>query len=66
MTTHMDGVKGEMEGLTHIVQAIQQGIIGMGESAREVNRAAETVLDLAKDTPRSIQVMEETIGSCRV
>jgi methyl-accepting chemotaxis protein len=51
MTTHMEGVKGEMDGLTRIVQAIQQGIIGMGESAREVNRAAETVLDLAKDTP---------------
>jgi methyl-accepting chemotaxis protein len=66
MTAHMDGVKGEMDGLTGIVRAIQQGIIGMGESAREVSRAAETVLDLAKDTHRNIQVMEETIGSFRV
>jgi methyl-accepting chemotaxis protein len=66
MTSHMDGVKGEMEGLTNIVRAIQQGIVGMGESAREVNRAAETVLDLAKDTHRNIQVMEETIGSFKI
>jgi methyl-accepting chemotaxis protein len=66
MTAHMEGVKGEMDGLTGIVQAIQQGIIGMGESAREVNRAAETVLDLAKDTHRNIPVMEETIGSFTV
>jgi methyl-accepting chemotaxis protein len=66
MTAHMDGVKGEMDGLTSIVRAIQQGIIGMGESAREVNRAAEMVLDLAKDTHRNIQVMEETIGSFKV
>jgi methyl-accepting chemotaxis protein len=63
MTAHMEGVKGEMEDLTNIVQAIQQGIIGMGESARGVSRAAEMVLDLAKDTHRNIQVMEETIGS---
>jgi methyl-accepting chemotaxis protein len=66
MTAHMDGVKGEMDGLTNIVRAIQQGIVGMGESAREVNKAAETVLDLAKDTHRNIQVMEETIGSFKV
>jgi methyl-accepting chemotaxis protein len=66
MTAHMDGVKGEMDGLTRIVRDIQQGIIGMGENAREVNRAAETVLDLAKDTHRNIQVMEETIGSFKV
>jgi methyl-accepting chemotaxis protein len=66
MTAHMDGVKGEMDGLTSIVRAIQQGIIGMGESAREVSKAAETVLDLAKDTHRNIQVMEETIGSFKV
>jgi methyl-accepting chemotaxis protein len=66
MTAHMDGVKGEMDGLTSIVRDIQQGIIGMGESAREVSRAAETVLDLAKDTHRNIQVMEETIGSFKV
>jgi methyl-accepting chemotaxis protein len=66
MTAHMEGVKGEMDGLTNIVRAIQQGIVGMGESAREVNRSAETVLDLAKDTHRNIQVMEETIGSFKV
>jgi methyl-accepting chemotaxis protein len=66
MTGHMEGVKGEMDGLTNIVRAIQQGIVDMGENAREVNRAAETVLDLAKDTHRNIQVMEETIGSFKV
>jgi methyl-accepting chemotaxis protein len=66
MTAHMEGVKGEMDGLTNIVRAIQQDIVGMGESAREVNKAAETVLDLAKDTHRNIQVMEETIGSFKV
>jgi methyl-accepting chemotaxis protein len=66
MTGHMDGVKGEMDGLTRIVQSIQQGIISMGESAREVNKAAETVLDLAKDTHRNIQIMEGTIGSFKV
>jgi methyl-accepting chemotaxis protein len=66
MTAHMEGVKGEMDGLTHIVRAIQQGIIGMGDNAREVNKAAEMVLDLAKDTHRNIQVMEETIGSFKV
>jgi methyl-accepting chemotaxis protein len=66
MTRHMEGVKGEMDGLTNIVRAIQQAVISMGESAREVNRAAETVLDLAKDTHRNIQVMEENIGSFKV
>jgi methyl-accepting chemotaxis protein len=66
LTAHMEGVKGEMEGLTDIVRDIQQGIIGMGGSAREVSRAAETVLELAKDTHRNIQVMEETIGSFKV
>jgi methyl-accepting chemotaxis protein len=66
LTAHMEGVKGEMEGLTNIVRDIQQGIIGMGGSAREVSRAAETVLELAKDTHRNIQVMEETIGSFKV
>jgi methyl-accepting chemotaxis protein len=66
MTSHMDGVKGEMDGLTDIVQAIQQGIINMGESAREVNQAAEAVLELAKDTHRNIQIMEGTIGSFKV
>jgi methyl-accepting chemotaxis protein len=66
MTSHMDGVKGEMNALTDIVRAIQQGIISMGDSARELNKAAETVLGLAKDTHRNIQVMEETIGSFKV
>jgi methyl-accepting chemotaxis protein len=66
MTAQMEEVKGEMDGLTTIVRAIQQGIAGMGESAREVNKAAETVLDLARDTHRNIQVMEETIGSFKV
>jgi methyl-accepting chemotaxis protein len=66
LTAHMEGVKGEMDGLTNIVRDIQQGIIGMGGSAREVSRAAETVLELAKDTHRNIQVMEETIGSFKV
>jgi methyl-accepting chemotaxis protein len=66
MTGHMDGVKGEMDGLTNIVQAIQQGIVSMSESAREVNKAAETVLELAKDTHKNIQIMEGTIGSFKV
>jgi methyl-accepting chemotaxis protein len=66
LTGHMDGVKGEMNGLTRIVQAIQQGIISMGDSAREVNKAAETVLELAKDTHQNIQIMEGTIGSFKV
>jgi methyl-accepting chemotaxis protein len=66
MTGHMDGVKGEMDGLTRIVQAIQQGIISMGDSAREVNKAAEAVLELAKDTHQNIQIMEGTIGSFKV
>ena len=52
MTSHMDGVRREMNELTGIVQAIERGIIGMGDSAREVNRTAETVLELAKDTHR--------------
>ena len=66
MTSHMDGVRREMNELTGIVQAIERGIIGMGDSAREVNRAAETVLELAKDTHRNIQIMEGTIGSFKV
>jgi methyl-accepting chemotaxis protein len=66
MTVHMGGVKKEMDELTGIVQAIERGIIGMGNSAQEVNHAAETVLDLAKDTRRNIQIMEETIGSFQV
>jgi methyl-accepting chemotaxis protein len=66
MTGHMEDVKQEMDALTGIVRAIQQGIIGMGDGAREVNEAAEAVLDLAKDTHRNIQIMEETIGSFKV
>jgi methyl-accepting chemotaxis protein len=66
MTSHMEGVKKEMDELTGIVQAIEQDIIGMGDSAQEVNRAAETVLELAKDTRRNIQIMEGTIGSFKV
>ncbi|MHC6203665.1 methyl-accepting chemotaxis protein [Breznakiellaceae bacterium SP9] len=66
MTGHMSGVKKEMDELTGIVQAIEQGIIGMGDSAHEVNKAAETVLELAKDTHRNIQIMEGTIGSFKV
>ncbi|MDR3174659.1 MAG: methyl-accepting chemotaxis protein [Treponema sp.] len=66
MTGHMEDVKKEMDELTGIVKAIQQGIIGMGDSAREVNQAAEAVLGLAKDTHRNIQIMEGTIGSFKV
>jgi methyl-accepting chemotaxis protein len=66
MTAHMDEVKKEMEGLTGIVREIQQGINGMGDSAQEVNKAAEAVLELAKDTHRNIQIMEGTIGSFKV
>jgi methyl-accepting chemotaxis protein len=66
MTSHMDGVRREMNELTGIVQAIERGIIGMGDGAREVNKAAETVLELAKGTHRNIQIMEGTIGSFKV
>ena len=66
MTGHMDGVKREMDELTGIVQTIEQSINGMSDSAHEVNRAAETVLELAKDTHRNIQIMEGTIGSFKV
>jgi methyl-accepting chemotaxis protein len=66
MTGHMDGVKREMDELTGIVQAIEQGIIGMGDSAGELNQAAETVLELARDTHKNIQIMEGTIGSFKV
>lgn len=66
MTSHMDDVKKEMDELTGIVQAIERGIIEMGDSAREVSKAAETVLELAKDTCRNIQIMEGTIGSFKV
>jgi methyl-accepting chemotaxis protein len=66
MTGHMDGVKGEMDGLTAVVEAIQRGIINMGDGAREVNKAAEAVLELAKETHNNIQIMEGTIGSFKV
>jgi methyl-accepting chemotaxis protein len=66
MTGHMDEVKKEMEELTGIVREIQQGINGMGDSAQEVNKAAEAVLELAKNTHKNIQIMEETIGSFKV
>jgi methyl-accepting chemotaxis protein len=66
MTGHMDEVKHEMEQLTGIVREIREGIIGMGDSAGEVSKAAEAVLELAKDTHRNIQIMEETIGSFKV
>jgi hypothetical protein len=38
----------------------------MGDSARDVNKAAETVLELAKETHKNIQIMEGTIGSFKV
>jgi methyl-accepting chemotaxis protein len=63
MIDHMGAVKKEMEELTGIVQVIEKGIIGMGDSAQEVSRSAETVLHLAAETHRNIQVMEGTIGS---
>ncbi|MDR1955777.1 MAG: methyl-accepting chemotaxis protein [Treponema sp.] len=66
MTCQMEAVKKEMHELTCIVHAIQQGIIGMGDSVKEVNHAAEAVLDLAKDTHQNIQIMEGTIGSFKV
>jgi methyl-accepting chemotaxis protein len=66
MTSHMDGVKKEMDELTGIVQAIERGITGMGDSAGEVSKAAGIVLELAKDTHRNIQIMEGTIGSFKV
>jgi methyl-accepting chemotaxis protein len=66
MLDHMETVKKEMHELTSIVQAIQKGIIGMGDHAQEVNKAAEVVLELAKETYRIIQIMEGTIGSFTV
>jgi methyl-accepting chemotaxis protein len=66
MTSQMDRAKQELDTLTSIVQDIQMGIIGMGESAQEVNQAAETVLALARDTHQTIHLMEETIGSFQV
>ena len=66
MTGQMDRVKQELDTLTGIVQEIQKGIIGMGESAHEVNQAAERVLTLARDTHQTIYLMEETIGSFHV
>jgi methyl-accepting chemotaxis protein len=66
MMSHMGTVKKEMEELTDIVHVIEKGIIGMGDSAQEVSKSAETVLRLAAETHRNIQVMEETIGSFKV
>ncbi|MDR2535474.1 MAG: methyl-accepting chemotaxis protein [Treponema sp.] len=66
LTSQMDQVKVEMGELTDIVESIQQSIDSMGDNAREVNRAAEQVLDLAKDTHENIQLMERTIGSFKV
>ncbi|MDR2470819.1 MAG: methyl-accepting chemotaxis protein [Treponema sp.] len=66
MTRHMEGVKGEMVELTAIGETIERGVTSMGDSAREVNKAAEAVLELAKDTHRNIQIMEGTIGSFKV
>jgi methyl-accepting chemotaxis protein len=66
MTGHMDEVKHEMEQLTGIVREIRDGIAGMGDSAAEVSKAAEAVLELAKDTRKNIQIMERTIGSFKV
>jgi methyl-accepting chemotaxis protein len=66
MTAHMDKVKREMEQLTGIVRDIRGGIIGMGESAGEVSKAADAALELAKDTHKNIQIMEGTIGSFKV
>jgi methyl-accepting chemotaxis protein len=66
MTGNMEEVKSEMEQLTGIVREIRGGIIGMGDSADEVSKAAEAALELAKDTHRNIQIMEETIGSFKV
>jgi methyl-accepting chemotaxis protein len=66
LTSNMEQVKAEMDQLTGIVTAIRQGILGMGDNAQEVNRAAESVLDLAKNTHENIQIMEKTIGSFKV
>jgi methyl-accepting chemotaxis protein len=66
MTGHMDEVRREMEQLTGIVREIREDIIGMGTSAGEVSKAAEAVLDLAKDTHNNILIMEGTIGSFKV
>jgi methyl-accepting chemotaxis protein len=66
MTGHMDTAQNEMTELTGIVQAIQGGIIGMGNNVEEVNMAAEAVLELAKETHKNIQIMEGTIGSFKV
>jgi methyl-accepting chemotaxis protein len=66
LTAHMEQVKAEMDQLTGIVTTIRQSILGMGDHAQEVNRAAESVLDLAKNTHENIQIMEKTIGSFKV
>jgi methyl-accepting chemotaxis protein len=66
MTAQMDKVKREMEQLTGIVREIREGIIGMGDSAGELSKAADAALELAKDTHKNIQIMEGTIGSFKV
>ncbi|MDR0525649.1 MAG: methyl-accepting chemotaxis protein [Spirochaetaceae bacterium] len=66
LTSHMDQVKIEMDGLTGIVTAIQRHIVDMGDNAQEVNRASEKTLHLAQDTHDNIQIMERTIGSFKV
>ena len=66
LDTGMGQVKVEMNELTSIVQAIQGRIVVMGDSAKEVNSAAENVLSLANETHDNIQVMEKTIGSFKV
>jgi methyl-accepting chemotaxis protein len=47
------------------VEEMSGAISAVTVAMREM-KAAETVLDLAKDTRRNIQVMEETIGSFKV
>jgi methyl-accepting chemotaxis protein len=66
LTGHMDDVKNEMNGLTGIVNTIEKGILEMGDGIQDVNKAAETVLELAKDTQHNIQMVEETISSFKV
>jgi methyl-accepting chemotaxis protein len=66
ITGHMEDVKKEMDELTGKVQAIQHDVIGMGDNIGDVNKAAEAVLDLAKETHKNIQIMEGTIGSFKV
>jgi methyl-accepting chemotaxis protein len=66
LTANMSGVKKEMDELTKIVHTIEKGIIGMGDDIQDVNNAAGTVLNLAKDTQKNIKMVEETISSFKV